>query len=354
MLISPSPTRYPQAFPKRALRLHFGLPWLVVLIPLAACAPEKAPDLQSILEHHALPAPAHHQCLETADSSAAGFLSCLFDIHAHADSLVKKTFTSREALGDSLEDFARRLESGLARAPSDSHRVQEIISFVYDTLALDPVIEDQREDSWILGRLLERREGSCVALASLFLGLGAELKMPLHGVFLPGHFFITWRKGEYSRHVETLRRGLARSDSFYRDYFHLPRHPWYGIKPRRGAEALAASLFNLGNLHRSRGEHLLAAREFARVALLLPGFPEALGNLAVTLMELDRQTEALVILQEAATHAPHSRKVLANLGMLYIARKQWQQAHKVLKPLVEAEPGNRELAERLELVERKL
>ena len=86
------------------------------------------------------------------------------------------------------------------------------------------------------------------------------------------------------RNIETLRRGIARSDSFYRETFALGKRPWYSLADARPDQALAALVFNLANLHRSRGSG--AARRntgWPRSAAGVsgsPGEPGAIGLVA--------------------------------------------------------------------------
>jgi regulator of sirC expression with transglutaminase-like and TPR domain len=111
------------------------------------------------------------------------------------------------------------------------------------------------------------------------LALGRSLDLPLVPVFLPGHIFVRLENPATGpRSIETLRGGIARSDSFYRETFSLAKRPWYRLESTKPEQALAALVFNLGNAHLAAGNRTAAEEEFRLVEEALPGFPEALGS----------------------------------------------------------------------------
>ena len=182
-------------------------------------------------------------------------------------------------LAESLYAYRTRLKPWLASAASDRERMDRFNAFFFDSLGLAALDADTTLAASVPGLALARRRGSCVALVLLYLAVGRSLDLPLFPVFLPGHVALRLRRaaGE-SFNVETLRRGIARSDSFYRETFALAKRPWYALADARPEAALSALLFNMANARRARAEWALASGEYQLVAEALPGFPEAIGN----------------------------------------------------------------------------
>jgi regulator of sirC expression with transglutaminase-like and TPR domain len=244
------------AFPRRA-----G-PVLAALIAIAACSLEK-PD----------PASQAAAILSKRPSTFRDRLVALDDLASRELGIAGRT-----TLAESLYHYSARLRPRLAAAASDSSRVEILNAFFFDSLRIEPQLEDSTLAGSLPSRVLAERRGACVGLVLLYLALGDILELPLAPVFLPGHVMVRWRGGGQVRNIEILRRGIARSDSFYRETFALDRRPWYALSDARPDQALAALVFNLANHHRSRGFLDAALEEYRLVEERLPGFPEALGN----------------------------------------------------------------------------
>ncbi|MDQ3001926.1 MAG: transglutaminase-like domain-containing protein [Fibrobacterota bacterium] len=209
----------------------------------------------------------------------------------------------RSGLAESLYAYTLRLRPALAAVAfadsvaADSARIAVINAFVFDSLRIVPILDSAPLSASVPSLVLAHRKGSCVGLVLLYLALGRSLDLPLVPVFLPGHIAVRYRGGtgrdrggtggsadsvdRPARNIETLRRGIPRTDSFYRETFSLRKRPWYSLFDAKPDQALAALVFNLGNAHRAAGRLDAAREEYRLVEEALPGFPEALGNLGV-------------------------------------------------------------------------
>ncbi len=247
-------------------------------------------------------------------------------------------FAERPALAESLHALAARLRPALAAAVRggsggapgeaasgrgvaeaggpDSLRAAILDAFLFDTLGLVPLLDDTALSSSLPSRVLADRRGGCLGLSLLYLALAEALDLPLRPVFLPGHVMVRWRSPSLVRNAETLRRGLARSDSFYRETFSLARRPWYALEDARPDQALAALVFNLANLHRSRGMLAAAETEYRLAESFLPAWPEALGNLGATLMLSGDREGAREYLEAALAGDSLAAPALRNLETL--------------------------------------
>jgi regulator of sirC expression with transglutaminase-like and TPR domain len=207
---------------------------------------------------------------------------------------------SRPVLAESLYAYRTRLKPGMASAATDRDRVARLNAFFFDSLGLVPLDADTTLAASVPSLALARRRGSCVALVLLYLAVGRSLDLPLVPLFLPGHIALRLRAaGGEAFNVETLRRGIARSDAFYRGTFALAKRPWYALNDAEPGQALSALLFNMANARRARGEWALAADEYRLVAEALPGFPEAIGNAGVCALRLGDRDAAARAFREA-------------------------------------------------------
>jgi regulator of sirC expression with transglutaminase-like and TPR domain len=223
---------------------------------------------------------------------------------------------ARPILAESLYAYRIRLKPLLAAAASDSERLDRLHDFFFDSLGLSALDADTNLAASVPSLALARRRGSCVALCLLYLAVGRSLDIPLVPVFLPGHVALRFRpRAGLPVNIETLRRGIARTDSFYRERFALGKRPWYSLADARPEQALAALLFNMANARRTNGDLATADEEYRLVAEILPGFPEALGNRGITLLGNDRDAAArLFRAAYAGDSLSPARGNLATLG----------------------------------------
>ena len=180
-------------------------------------------------------------------------------------------------LADSLFRYRQRLTaSGFGALPAEE-KPEALLRFLFDSLGIKSMDSGSLHSS-LPGCVLTSRQGSCVGLALLALGLAEAMNVDAAVVFLPSHLFLRLRAGPDSwRNAELLRHGMIRSDSFYRETFRLAKRPWYGLVSRPADQALGALLFNLANAHALAGQKSTAHAEYRLVEEVIPDFPDALG-----------------------------------------------------------------------------
>ncbi|MFW6210521.1 MAG: transglutaminase family protein, partial [bacterium] len=67
--------------------------------------------------------------------------------------------------------------------------------------------------------VLRKRKGICVSLSMLYLMIADELKLPVFGVFVPGHIFVRYESEMDRINIETTSRGSFVPDSEYESEF---------------------------------------------------------------------------------------------------------------------------------------
>lgn len=226
----------------------------------------------------------------------------------------------RPLLAESLYAYGSRLRpamAGVAGPQADSLRVALLNAFLFDSLGIVPDLDGGGLAGSVPSLVLARRKGTCVGLVLLYLALGRSLGMPMAPVFLPGHVFVRYRPaGGGARGIETLRRGIARSDSFYRETFALGKRPWYSLADAAPEQALAALVFNLANAHLAAGDPGAAEAEYRLTEEALPGFPEALGCRGVCFLLEGRTDSARARFTAALAGDSLSAPALRNLEIL--------------------------------------
>jgi len=126
-----------------------------------------------------------------------------------------------------------------------------------------------------------RRRGGCTSLAWIWMRIARAMDLELEPVLLPGHVVLRTSKG---RLLETLQGGLERSGAFYDSAFSLSHRPAYRLDATSG-QALEASLLVHRGLLSWKRQDLAGAEALLRAAAaLVPGLPEAQGNLGLVLL----------------------------------------------------------------------
>ena len=218
---------------------------------------------------------------------------------------------------DLLYRHSSLLKPLLKNAGSDSEKVSILNAWIFDSLSVVTQPDSTHLAGSLPSRVLTSNQGSCLGLTLLYLALGQTLQLPLRPVLLPGHIFVRFRSQTYTCNIETLRRGLARSDDFYRQEFFLDKRPWYTLSDGDPKQALAALVFNLANTHRSRGELKYALTEYQLTEEAIPGFPEALANQGAVLLATgavkDAEMKLTASLAGDSINTPASKN-LARIG----------------------------------------
>ncbi len=176
--------------------------------------------------------------------------------------------------------------AGSIRGKIQQKQPEEILhvlsQVIYDSLGIQPMPDSTDITFDGLTILLRTRKASCVGLTSLYLILADQLELPLYGVLVPGHVFVRYQNGSNYINVETLKKGIHRTDEYYRNYFKPNPSITYYLRNLTKKEFIAICLFNLGNEYSKRGLYENAISKYNSVHVLFPGFGEAMDNMRST------------------------------------------------------------------------
>jgi regulator of sirC expression with transglutaminase-like and TPR domain len=233
-------------------------------------------------------------CTQPAAAPATPLTEALL---AHAS-----VWSDRQAATRANSDFARAELDRMAaqvrewhvREPKTSmHTLLRRVVFEQNHFVRE--VDDQSLRYVFLPSVLDARRGSCVGLGSLYLALGERLGLDMHGVIVPGHFYVRLREQGQLHNIELLREGEELPDAWYRERWPITTASHAYARPLRAAEVEAVLLFDIGNDQKRAKRVPQAERAFSQAAERFPDFAEAhasAGSMAHILGALDRAQAA--------------------------------------------------------------
>ncbi|HET8937454.1 MAG TPA: transglutaminase family protein [Polyangiales bacterium] len=193
-----------------------------------------------------------------------------------------------------LDRIAARIRALHSREPASSmHTLLRRVVFAEFKFVRE--VDDLSLRFVFLPSVLQTHRGSCVGLGTLYLALGERLGLDLHGVLVPGHFFVRLREHGQLRNIELLREGQELPEAWYRERWPITTGSRAYARALRAAEVEAVVLFDVGNDRRRSGAYGQAERAFSLAAERFPEFAEAqasAGTMAHLLGALDRARAA--------------------------------------------------------------
>jgi len=175
-------------------------------------------------------------------------------------------------------------------------------------------------DELFLHGMLKSKYGYCMNLSLLYLIIGDRLKLPLHGVGLPNHFFVRYDSGSEKINIETTEFGTTYQDSFYENRFGLkfdPKTPFFTQNLNK-KQTLGAYLSNIGMVYHKISRPQKAIFYLKAAAKINPLSIEAHNNLANIYSETRQQKLAIQQYQKALQADPNNVPTLFNLGQTYV------------------------------------
>lgn len=236
-------------------------------------------------------------------------------------------------VGEAQAKRARELVRGVS---SPHLKVARLLEALFD-----PEVFGLRYVSGVTGdaaETLRRREGNCLALASVFVGLA-------RAVGLEAYYIDASTRVHETRHADdgiTVSAGhitamvVTGTGNVGLDFARLGPFVWYRVLD--DVEALAHFYNNRGwetvYLARERGDPAdweAAARDFRRATAVLPTFALAWNNLGLALASGDRDREAAPLYREAIRLDPRLAAPRNNLGALLLRAGANEEALETLE-----------------------
>ena len=118
-----------------------------------------------------------------------------------------------------LDELARELRERLTGRETPRATIEVCNRHLFQTLGFRGNKQDYYDpDNSYLNRVLDRRLGIPISLGALYLALARRLRLPLHGVNLPGHFVLSWRSHAARFFVDPFNDGRLLTEADCREY----------------------------------------------------------------------------------------------------------------------------------------
>jgi len=205
---------------------------------------------------------------------------------------------------------------------TDFRAVPVINDYLFDNLRFSSISEAGDPNSLFLHIVMDKRQGYCLSMSVLYLSIGERLGLPLHGVVVPGHFFVRYDDGRVRFNIETTSKGGNASDEHYIKKFKVPKLNGRSIylKNLNKIQTLGCFFNNLGNSYSDVGDMESALLAFERAVEINPTLSESRANLGNIYLKKGQVAQAINEYQVALDINPNDAKTHNNLGNAYTQR----------------------------------
>ncbi len=225
-----------------------------------------------------------------------------------------------------LDNMALEIRERLRqkRLPTNFKAIPVINQYLFDELGFESLSEATDPNSLFLHTVLDQKRGYCLSLSVLYLSIAERLDVPVHGVVVPGHFFVRYDDGRRQFNIETTGGGGTAPDEQYIEEFNVPRNRSDSIymKNLNKIQTLGCFFNNLGNSYSEIGNMESAQLALERAIEINPTLSEARGNLGNIYLRKNRISEAIKEYKYALQINPNEAKFHYGIGNAY-TDKEW-------------------------------
>ena len=223
-----------------------------------------------------------------------------------------------------LDEMALEIRDRLNRKHLgiDSRAVPVINKYLFTELRFKSTPGFNDPNNLFLHTVMDQRRGYGLSLSILYLSLAERLGLPLHGVVVPGHFFVRYDDGHVRFNIEMQSNGAAASDQYYIDRFKVPPSDSNSIylKNLNKIQTLGCFFNNVGNIYSDVGDVNSSLLAFKRAAGINPTLPESRANLWNIYLKKGQVEKAIEEYLKALQLNPNDAKTHNNLGNAYTQR----------------------------------
>jgi tetratricopeptide (TPR) repeat protein len=245
-------------------------------------------------------------------------------------------------------DPSIRLESYRDRIDplSNSHKTIEIINkLLFDEIGFSPVANADDPQDLFLSSVLDNKRGYCLSLSILYLSVGERLGLPLHGVVVPGHFFVRYADKGRTFNIETTQKGVSPSDEHYIKEFKIPQDKEQVVYMRNlgKKETIGCFFNNLANVYFSLNNVENAYYYQQKAVDINPMLAEARTNLGNIFLKKNMIDFAIEQYQIALKINSTDAKTYYNLASAYRKKERPDEAIKLYNIALEYDPNSIEV-----------
>jgi len=217
-----------------------------------------------------------------------------------------------------IERMAIRLRARMPQANAAEEKVVALNQFLFDDLGYWGNTDDYYDPrNSYLNEVIDRKTGTPISLAILYMELGRRIGLPLEGVSFPGHFLVRLRLRGGTLVLDPFAGGMPQSEAELRE--RLQR-----VIPEGAAGGVAPGELPLDQFLEPASNRQILAR--------------VLRNLKGIYREKDKPERMLEVLNRMLVVAPDASSELRDRGYVYQRLECWRPALKDLSDYVEREP----------------
>ncbi len=243
-----------------------------------------------------------------------------------------------------LDDMAYELQDRIAKADlKERFRAIPIINeYLFEELEFKAVKEAKDPNDLFLNTVIDNRRGYCLSLSILYLSLCERLGLPMHGVVVPGHFFVRYDDGINRFNIETTSNGANPKDEYYLDKYcaALDMEETLYMQNLNKLESIGCLFNNFGNIYIEIDDYEQAQIALETAIEINPGLAESHTNLGNVLLHQGKINDAIYEYELALDILGEDSKIYNNLGNAYM-RKDWlNEAMGSFEKVIELEPDD--------------
>jgi tetratricopeptide (TPR) repeat protein len=225
-----------------------------------------------------------------------------------------------------LDDIAMEIRSRLKTPKPGFEAIPVINSYLFDELKFETIAKADDPYDLFLHSVMERKRGYCLSLSILYLAIGERLGLPLHGVVVPGHFFVRYDDGYVRFNIETTAKGSSASDDYYIQKFNVPKNNTIYMTNLNKRQTLGCFFNNLGNVYGNINNVDQAIASLQWAVYINPSLAESRINLGNNYLLKNRTDDAITEYQAAVKINPDNAKAHNNLANAYQKREWFNDA----------------------------
>lgn len=227
------------------------------------------------------------------------------------------------------------------RVPANYRALPIINQYLFEELGFRTISHADDPNDLFLHSVMDRRQGYCLSLSVLYLAMAERIGLDLHGVVVPGHFFVRYDAGRIRINIETTSNGANPPDEHYIERFDVPRNGIDTIymKSLNKRQTLGCFFNNLGNVYSEIGDTETAMLALERAVAINPLLSESRANLGNIYLEKDRLRDAIEQYRAALQLNPRDPKTHNNLGNAFMEVEMYSDAGSSYRQAIRLDPN---------------
>ena len=228
-----------------------------------------------------------------------------------------------------LDSMAVELRARMGEERDPRKLLALLNDYIFTERAYAAVAGDESKRQNFFHVLLQRKEGDCASLSTLYLALAERAGIPLFGVCAPGHLLVRCESGGATVNAEPTATGERLSDMSYATRFRVPTtdaaQSFY-MRSLTKRQFLGTLLSNLGAALCSQRRFDDAAQACRKALAINPNYAEAWTGLGAALGTQRRFDEAVEACRKALAINPNYAEAWTGLGAVLRSQGKFDEA----------------------------